>query len=489
MNELLRLDGTERPLRRRLAAIAFLDVVGYARMMALNEEGTLHAWSELRHSVIEPRVITWRGRIVDRAGDGIFAEFGSALEALHWAVDVQSAAERHHQDAEPIRVRIALHLADVIDGSDGEVQGDGVNTVARLQNHAEAGGVIVSQTVVDAVQGKTDAVFADLGLLNLRNLAFPIHAFRLSVAPASLVQASRWRRLAPCMIGAAAIVLVGLAPAVNWRTAPREQAERLLQQSLAIKCPAFPCGREWLAQLGFFHQAIAADPTFARPYAEAAVTYANFVSSRLSVDPKEDLKNAAALATRAVALAPDQAFAHNARAAVLRQDPDRLEEALAALFRVLSIEPNRTVSRANAGWLLLLLGRPAEAEPYLQAALEAEPKNVSAPAWLNRMGLAELFLDREGHGAAFFQRAIAQQSDAEAMSDVGLERTINLAAALALNGDVEEGRQLVERLRLQYPSLSASNIWTCACSHAPRFKASMQKLREGASLVGLTKAD
>lgn len=486
MNEMLRLDWTERPLRRRLAAIAFLDVVGYSRRMAVNEEETLHAWSTLRHTVIEPEVIAWRGRIVDRAGDGIFAEFGSALEALHWAVNVQNTGARHFHPGEPIKLRIALHLADVIDGPDGEVQGDGVNTAARLQTYAEAGGVIVSQAVVDAVQGKTDAVFADLGQLKLRNIARPVRAFRLTVAPGPRSQELAWRRAGRAIVAAASLSLVLLAPILDWRTSAHEKAEHLLRQGLAIKCPSYPCAREWLDQRALFQQAIAVDPTFARPYAEAALTYTSFLASRLTTDAKEDFRIAAKLATQAVALAPDQAFAYNARGEVLRQDPEKLEDALTAYMRVLSIEPHQTTARANAGWLLLLLGRPAEAEVYVQAALDAEPASIRAPYWLNRMGLAELFLDHDGHGAEFFRRAIAQQSAVEAAAAVGVERRINLAAALALNGDLDAARTAVEDLRRQYPPLSTNNIWTCVCSSAPQFKAGMERLRKGAILAGVS---
>ena len=493
MNELLRLDWTERPLRRRLAAIAFLDVVGYSRLVALDEEATLQAWADLRHAVIEPQVISWRGRIVDRAGDGIFAEFGSALEALHWAVNVQNAAEKHVQAGEPIKLRIAVHLADVLDGPDGEVQGDGVNVTARLQTYADAGGVIVSQAVVDAVQGKTDAVFTDLGLLKLKNITQTVHAYRLSTASASCPLASaRRRRAARIGLAVAVLSLSVLTPVFGWwhtGPGPREQSERLLQRGLAIKCPVFPCGREWLDKRSLFTQAIAVDPTFARPYAEAAVIYANILSSRMSTNTAEDFRLGADLAMHAVALAPDQAFAHNARASVLRQNPDRLEEALSAYLRVLSIDPTHVYARANAGWMLLLLGRPAELESYVQAALDADPENTSASAWLNRMGLAELFLDHNANAVQYFTQAISRQSSMDDMSDVGLERTINLAAAKALSGDVDGGQHVIERLRLRYPTLSVNNIWTCVCSHKPRFLEGMARLRRGAVLARVSEVN
>ncbi len=103
-------DRSEKPLLRRLAAIAFLDVAGYSRLMGVDEETTLCEWLALRCVVIEPRVRSWRGRIVNRAGDGILIEFRSALDAFHWAVDVQSAIVSRAHAGVPMQVRIAVAL-------------------------------------------------------------------------------------------------------------------------------------------------------------------------------------------------------------------------------------------------------------------------------------------------------------------------------------------------------------------------------------------
>lgn len=489
MNEIVQLDRPERPVRRRLAAIAFLDVVGYSRLVAADEEATLRSWTELRQSTIEPRIVSWRGRVVDRAGDGIFAEFGSALEALNWAMDVQAAVEGHPHVGEPIRLRIALHLADVIDGVGGEVQGDGVNVAARLQNHTEAGGIIVSKAIVDAVQGKSAATFVDLGQIQLRNLKFPIHAFRVGDAPKGIAPALRkWWRPISAVASVAALAFVALVVVPGWNAPSRERAEQLLQQGMAIKCPAFPCPDTWLKQREFFNQAIVADPMYGPAYTELSMTYVYFVNSRQTTDRKEDLRIAANLATRAVALSPNDPSAHNARASVLRQDPDKLEEALVSYLRVLELRPNFTVARANTGFVLLLLGRLEEAEPYVRAALEAEPKHIGAPTWLNRMGLIDFFLGRQGHGANYFRRAIAQQSTIDAAGERGIERAINLAAALVLNGEIDDARGVVDGLRERFPTVSTNNMWTCSCSKSPRFVADIAKLRRAAMLAGITDA-
>ncbi len=180
VHEALRTDRSEEPLpRRRLTAIAFLDVVGYSRLIGVDEEATLREWEALRRAVIEPRVGLWRGRVVNRAGDGILVEFRCALDAFRWAVDVQDAiASRVHAGA-PMQVRIAAHLGDVIAYADGEVEGEGVNIAARLQAYAEPGGVIVSRAMADEILRRTDTAFADLGELRLRNIGRPVHAFRL----------------------------------------------------------------------------------------------------------------------------------------------------------------------------------------------------------------------------------------------------------------------------------------------------------------------
>jgi class 3 adenylate cyclase len=489
MNELARPGWAEQPLRRRLTALVFLDVVGYARLVATNEDATLRAWLTLRHSVIEPQIAAWRGRIIDCAGDGIFGEFTSALEALHWAMEVQDAAGGYRFPDAPISLRIAVHLADVVEGPEGAVQGDGVNTTSRLQTYADAGGIIVSQAVADTVQGKTDATFIDLGLLKLKNIAYPVRAFRLGPPQGSRSPVRQWKRLYLVMVSTAVAIVFMLSAVVGWHVIQHYRAERLLAQGLAITCPIQPCAREWLAQRELFQQAINADPTLARPYAEAALTHTNFVFANLSNDIQEDMRIATNLATKAVALAPHQAYAQYAYGSALRADPSRLEDALATYLRVLSIEPNHILARANVGWVLILLGRPAEGEPYVQAALDAAPRHVLAPYWLDRIGLAELFLDRDGHGASFFRRAIAQQSDAEASIPSTLEFRVNLAAAMALNGEVDAARRLIRRLRSERPLLSVNDIWHCPCYPQTRSQPGVMKLLKGAALAGLFGAD
>lgn len=176
-----RAGDVDEPLTRRLAAVAFLDVVGYSRLMGADEESTLRRWSAMRRRVIEPRLRRWRGRVVDRAGDGLFVELPSALDAVRWAMEVQTALAPAAAEDPPMQVRVAVHLGDIIDGARGGLHGDGVNIAARLQAYAEAGCIIASKAVVDAVAGRIEAPFLDLGELHLRNLLRPVHAYGLRV--------------------------------------------------------------------------------------------------------------------------------------------------------------------------------------------------------------------------------------------------------------------------------------------------------------------
>jgi adenylate cyclase len=204
--------GLRAPPERRLAALAFLDVAGYSRLMGEDEAATLRRWLSLRDGVVEPRVPVWRGRVVDRAGDGLFVRFGSVLDAVRWALDVQSAlatAPAAVEEEPPLRARVAVHLGDVFEAPDGGVHGDAVNVAARLQEHAAPGGVVVSSAVHEQVRHLLDYEAAELGPLALKNIERPVRAFR--VGPAAP------RRVGPAPaagVPAAAAVPAAPVPAV-----------------------------------------------------------------------------------------------------------------------------------------------------------------------------------------------------------------------------------------------------------------------------------
>ena len=151
---------------RRLTTILAADVVGYSRLMAADEAGTLAALKALRSELIEPKAAEYRGRVVKLMGDGTLMEFASVVDAVRFAVDVQRAVAADHADTPEHRrlaFRIGINVGDVIVEGD-DIYGDGVNVAARLEGLAEPGGICVSGTVFDHVKGKVDLEFADQGL-------------------------------------------------------------------------------------------------------------------------------------------------------------------------------------------------------------------------------------------------------------------------------------------------------------------------------------
>ena len=166
---------------RRLAAILAADVAGYSRLMGADEEGTLAALKALRREVADPKIKEHRGRIVKTTGDGLLLEFASVVDAVRCAVEVQCKITERNADVPPdrrIELRMGINLGDIIrDGRD--IFGDGVNVAARLEALAEPGGLCVSGVVHDQVRDKLDCAFEDIGEQQVKNIARPVHVWRL----------------------------------------------------------------------------------------------------------------------------------------------------------------------------------------------------------------------------------------------------------------------------------------------------------------------
>ncbi len=171
-------------MARRLAAILAADVAGYSRLMSEDEAGTLAALQAHRSEVVAPAIERRGGRIVKLMGDGVLAEFDSAVEAVECAAEIQRAmAARATSNGRDMQFRIGVHLGDVvIDGDD--IYGDGVNIAARLQAIAEVGGVSVSRQVHDLVDGKATVGFRALGAQTLKNIAKPVEVYALELGGA-----------------------------------------------------------------------------------------------------------------------------------------------------------------------------------------------------------------------------------------------------------------------------------------------------------------
>jgi TolB-like protein len=164
---------------RRLAAILVADVVGYSRLMEADEAGTLAAMEERYHGTLEPALREFGGRIVKTMGDGVLAEFASAVNAVKAALALQermAGANDGLAEDRRIALRIGINLGDVV-GDGDDVFGDGVNIAARLEALAPPGGICVSAKVHDEARGKVEAEFADLGEQKLKNIVAPVRAY------------------------------------------------------------------------------------------------------------------------------------------------------------------------------------------------------------------------------------------------------------------------------------------------------------------------
>lgn len=182
-------------MERRLVAILAADVVGYSRLMGADETGTLKRLRSLHNDLVKPAITTHKGRVVKLMGDGLLAEFPSVVEAVECAIDIQrSMPDREPECVEGSRIllRIGVNLGDIIvEGSD--IFGDGVNVAARLEGLAEPGGVCLSGGAFDAVDGKIEANFEDIGPQTIKNIAKPVRAYRLRIEANARIQPSLGR--------------------------------------------------------------------------------------------------------------------------------------------------------------------------------------------------------------------------------------------------------------------------------------------------------
>ena len=164
-------------MERRLAAILAADVVGYSRLMGVDETGTISALKTLRKEIIEPLIATHRGRIVKLTGDGLLVEFQSVVDAVECAIAWQSR-QSQISDGVPLQFRIGINSGDIV-VDDDDIYGDGVNVAARLESLAEPGGITLSGLVYDQVADKVEATFEDMGEHAVKNIAKPLRVYQV----------------------------------------------------------------------------------------------------------------------------------------------------------------------------------------------------------------------------------------------------------------------------------------------------------------------
>jgi len=170
--------------KRKLAAILAADVVGFSRLTGADEDRTLARLRALRSDLIDPTIAVHNGRVFKRTGDGALVEFRSVVDAVRCAIEVQnSMVERNAGVAQDRRIefRIGIHVGDVVEESDGDLMGDGVNIAARLEGVCEPGGICLSEQAYWQVKARLDLTINDLGPTQLKNIAEPIRVYSLQV--------------------------------------------------------------------------------------------------------------------------------------------------------------------------------------------------------------------------------------------------------------------------------------------------------------------
>jgi adenylate cyclase len=204
---------------RKIAAILVADVVGYSKLAGADEDRILARLRALRGDLIDPAIAAHRGRIVKHTGDGSLIEFRSVVDAVRCAVEVQNAmVERNAGVPEDRRIvfRIGVHLGDVVEESDGDLMGDGVNIAARLEGIAEPGAICLSEDAYRQVSGRLDMAVTDLGPTQLKNIERSIRVYSLQVgAPAQAKPATEAKAAEPKKQS----MLLPLMPGSSWSRA------------------------------------------------------------------------------------------------------------------------------------------------------------------------------------------------------------------------------------------------------------------------------
>jgi adenylate cyclase len=210
---------------RKLAAILVADIVGYSRLAGADEDRTLARLRGLRSDLIDPAIAAHHGRTVKRTGDGSIIEFRSVVDAVRCAIEVQNGLiERNAGVPEDRRIdfRIGVHLGDVVEESDGDLMGDGVNIAARLEGIAAPGSICLSEDAYRQVSGRLDMQVTDLGPTQLKNIERPIRAYSLQVGvpaqakPTEAKPPEPKRRFGPAPLAAALAALGVMIAGGGW---------------------------------------------------------------------------------------------------------------------------------------------------------------------------------------------------------------------------------------------------------------------------------
>jgi adenylate cyclase len=239
---------TTQEVKRKLTAILSADVKGYSRLMGEDEVGTirtLNIYKEVMASLIQHH----RGRVVDAPGDNVLAEFGSVVDAVQCAVEIQKELKTRNTELPENRrmeFRIGVNLGDVVE--DGEqILGDGVNIAARLESLSEAGGICISGTVYDQVENKLSLGYEYLGEQTVKNIAKPVRVYKVileleavgKVIGEKKVKPSQWQRAA-LIVGTFLIVIVAVVTVYHFYFRPAPSIEVASKEKMVLPLPNKP---------------------------------------------------------------------------------------------------------------------------------------------------------------------------------------------------------------------------------------------------------
>ena len=230
-------------------------MVGYSRLAGADEDRILARLRALRSDLIDPTIAVHHGRIVKRTGDGSIIEFRSVVDAVRCAIEVQNGMVERNAGVPPERridFRVGIHLGDVVEESDGDLMGDGVNIAARLEGIAAPGAICLSEDAYRQVKGRLDLAVTDLGPTQLKNIAEPIRVYSLQVGvpaqakPAAGVNARAEKALAWLALAAGIAALLIVIAAGAWYLRRREpirarRLERRLRRSRPNVFPSSCC--------------------------------------------------------------------------------------------------------------------------------------------------------------------------------------------------------------------------------------------------------
>ncbi len=214
---------------RKLAALLAADIAGYSRLAGADEDRTLARLRGLRSDLIDPSISVHHGRVVKRTGDGILIEFRSVVDAVRCAIEVQNGLVERNAGLPPerrIEFRVGIHLGDVVEESDGDLMGDGVNIAARLQAIAKPGAICLSEDAYRQVRARLDLTVSDLGLTQLKNIAEPVRIYSLEVGGPVLAKPIETAAPKRHSIFVLLTGIVALAIVLTWLFVEHEASER-----------------------------------------------------------------------------------------------------------------------------------------------------------------------------------------------------------------------------------------------------------------------